>query len=241
MKKVVSFKPFWFLSSLMGNHNRYRGEVLAYAPVHGTGAAVVTLTPTDAGAGEREFDEDDVEVWRGDREVLDAPAPPAPPPAPAPARTEAPAPAPPPAPARAEAPAVITSAAPRPVGAYPHARRFGELLFVSGMGPRQPGTDAIPGGPIRDADGNPLDYDVRAQTRAVIANLGAVLEAAGGGLEDILDVTSYLVDMDRDFAGYNEVYAELLGHVGATRTTVAVRALPTPIAVELKVIARARP
>jgi reactive intermediate/imine deaminase len=247
VKKVVSFKPFWFLSSLMGSHNRYRGEVLAYAPVHGTGAAVVTLTPTEAGAGEREFDEDDVEVWRGDREVLDPPAtaPPAGQTAPTPA--PAPAPAAPNAAAHTTAapaaadPRVTTTAAPRPVGAYPHARRHGDLLFVSGMGPRQPGTDAIPGGPIRDAAGAPLDYDVRAQTRAVIANLRAVLEAAGGGLEDIVDVTSYLVDMDRDFAGYNEVYAELLGHVGATRTTVAVRALPTPIAVELKVIARARP
>lgn len=136
--------------------------------------------------------------------------------------------------------AVRVDGAPKPVGPYPHARREGDLLFVSGMGPRQPGTDAIPGGPIRDAAGAPAPYDVRAQTRATIENVRRVLEAAGGSLDDIIDVTCFLVDMDRDFKAFNEVYAELLGRVGPTRTTVAVRALPTPIAVELKVIARAR-
>ncbi len=135
---------------------------------------------------------------------------------------------------------VRADSAPKPVGPYPHARREGDLLFVSGMGPRQPGTDEIPGGPIRDAAGAPAPYDVRAQTRATIENVRRVLEAAGGSLDDIIDVTCFLVDMDRDFKAFNEVYAELLGRVGPTRTTVAVRALPTPIAVELKVIARAR-
>lgn len=135
---------------------------------------------------------------------------------------------------------IHSDSAPRPVGAYPHARRFGGLLFLSGVGPRQAGSDAIPGGPIRDADGQPRDYDVRAQTEAVIANVRAVLEAAGGALEDVLDVTVYLVDMDRDFAGFNEVYAKHFTGIQAARTTVAVRALPTPIAVEFKVIARAR-
>lgn len=127
------------------------------------------------------------------------------------------------------------------MGAYPHARRVGELLYLSGVGPRQAGTDAIPGGPIRDGDGQPLDYDIRAQTRAVIENVRKILEASGSSLDRVLDVTSFLVDMDRDFAGYNEVYAELLGPVGPTRTTLAIRALPTPIAVELKVIAAAGP
>jgi len=133
--------------------------------------------------------------------------------------------------------AVHTDRAPRPVGAYPHARRVGDLLFVSGMGPRQPGTDAIPGGPVRDPSGQPLPYDVEAQTRAVIENVRRVLEAAGARLEDVVDVTVFLVDMQRDFATFNRVYAELLGPIGPTRTTVEVRALPTPIAVELKVIA----
>lgn len=127
--------------------------------------------------------------------------------------------------------------APRPVGAYPHARRVGDFIFVSGMGPRQPGTDLIPGGPIRDADGRALPYDADAQTRAVIENVRIVLEAAGARFDQIVDVTAFLVDMDRDFESFNRVYGEFFADVGATRTTVAVRALPTPIAVELKVIA----
>jgi len=133
--------------------------------------------------------------------------------------------------------AVDAAGAPAPVGAYPHARQVGNLLFLSGMGPRQPGTDAIPGGPIRDPDGVPREYDAAAQTRATIANLRAVLEASGASLANLVDVTVFLVDMDRDFATMNEVYAELIGPHRPTRTTVEVRALPTPIAVELKAIA----
>ena len=132
---------------------------------------------------------------------------------------------------------VRTDKAPKPVGAYPHARRVGDLLFVSGMGPRQPGTDVIPGGPIRDAEGRPAAYDVAAQTAAVIGNVRAVLEAAGSRLEDVVDVTVFLVDMQRDFASFNAVYAEHFAAIGPTRTTVEVGALPTPIAVELKCVA----
>jgi 2-aminomuconate deaminase len=133
--------------------------------------------------------------------------------------------------------AIRADNAPKPVGAYPHARRVGDLVFVSGMGPRRPGTDEIPGGPIRDAHGQPLPYDIEAQTRSVIANIAAVLEAAGSSLGEVVDVTVFLVDMQRDFAQFNAVYGELLGPIGPTRTTVEVRALPTPIAVELKCIA----
>ncbi|HHO53586.1 MAG TPA: RidA family protein [Deltaproteobacteria bacterium] len=132
---------------------------------------------------------------------------------------------------------IHTDQAPAPVGPYPHARRVGPLIFVSGMGPRQPGTDTIPGGPIRDRAGQPLDYDVCAQTRATIENIRTVLVAAGSCLEDVVDVTAFLVDMDRDFDRFNRTYSELFGEIRPTRTTVAVRALPTPIAVELKVIA----
>ena len=134
---------------------------------------------------------------------------------------------------------INTDTAPKPVGAYPHARRVGELLFLSGVGSRTPGTDAIPGGPIRDADGNPTDYDIRAQTEQCIANVKAVLAACGSSLEKVVDVTAFLVDMDRDFKGYNEVYARHFGGIQAARTTIAIRALPTPIAVELKVVALA--
>jgi len=134
---------------------------------------------------------------------------------------------------------IRTSKAPDPVGAYPHARRHGDLLFLSGVGPRQAGTNSIPGGPIHDSAGNANDYDMRAQTEAVIANVKAVLEACGATLEDVLDVTVFLVDMDRDFKAYNEVYAKHFTSVQAARTTIAIRALPTPIAVEFKVIAKA--
>lgn len=230
VRKVVSFKPMWFLSTLLGAHNHHHGEVLAYEALHGAGGAVVGLTPTGQPAGDKEFDEDDVEVWRGNREVLepagdddlDVPD----------ASLAAAVTSP-----RERGDRVTTSAAAEPVGAYPHARRVGDLLYLSGVGPRQPGTNAIPGGPIRDAAGQSLPYDVAAQTRACIGNVRAVLEAAGASLADVVDVTAFLVDMDRDFAAYNEVYAELLGAIGPTRTTLAVRALPTPIAVELKVIA----
>jgi len=134
---------------------------------------------------------------------------------------------------------IRTHKAPDPVGAYPHARCHGDLLYLSGVGPRQAGTNAIPGGPIHDADGNPNDYDIQAQTEAVIANVKAVLEACGATLDDVLDVTVYLIDMDRDFKGYNEIYAKHFTTVQAARTTLAIRALPTPIAVEFKVIAKA--
>lgn len=225
--KVVNFKPMWWLSATLGQHNRYTGQVHAYAPVHGTGGAVVTLTPTRGGVGDKEFDEDDVEVFQGDRNVLDT------------AQAAGPTPAEAPAPSPSD-PSIIrvdAANAPKPVGAYPHARRVGDLLYLSGVGPRQPGTDAIPGGAIVDAHGEPQDYDVEAQTRAVIENVKAILEAAGSSLDRVVDVTSFLVDMDRDFAGYNRVYKEYFEPIQAARTTVAITALPTPIAVELKVVA----
>lgn len=132
---------------------------------------------------------------------------------------------------------IMAKGAPAPVGAYPHARRVGDLLFLSGVGPRQPGTNAIPGGPIKDADGNPRDYDMAAQVRATIENVKTILAASGSSLEHVVDVTSFLIDMDRDFQTYNEVYKEYFGEIQATRTTIAITALPTPIAYEIKVIA----
>ena len=93
--------------------------------------------------------------------------------------------------------------------------------------------------PIRDASGAPLDYDIEAQTRAVIENVKAILEAAGSSLEKVVDITTFLVDMDRDFATYNRVYREYFQNIQPARTTVAISALPTPIAIELKVLARA--
>jgi reactive intermediate/imine deaminase len=133
---------------------------------------------------------------------------------------------------------IDVAAAPKPVGAYPHARRHGNLLFLSGIGPRTPGTNEIPGGPIRDGNKNPLSYDVEAQTRQVIENVRTVLKGCGADLEHIIDVQVFLIDMDRDFAKFNKVYGEFFKDIQATRTTIAINALPTPIAVEFKVIAK---
>lgn len=135
--------------------------------------------------------------------------------------------------------AIRTGSAPAPVGAYPHARRVGDLLFLSGVGPRTPGTNAIPGN-VHDADGRLVAYDIEAQCRQVFANVRAVLEAAGACWEDLVDVTVFLTDMARDFAAYNRVYAEHFPDPATApcRTTLGITALPTPIAVELKCIAR---
>jgi 2-aminomuconate deaminase len=133
----------------------------------------------------------------------------------------------------------IAEGGPSAVGAYPHLHRVGDLILVSGMGPRQPGTNEIPGGPIKDDEGNPMDYDIKAQTHAVINNIRVILEEYGSGLEKVVDILVFLTDMERDFNGYNEVYAEYFSETLPARTTVSVNALPTSIAIELKVIARA--
>lgn len=129
-----------------------------------------------------------------------------------------------------------TDKAPSPVGAYPHARRVGDLLFLSGVGPRKPGTDKIPGVEL-DAAGNITSYDIEAQCRSVFENVRNIVEAAGSNWEKIVDVTVFLTNMKADFATFNRVYAEHFTTDRPTRTTVEVGALPTPIAVELKVIA----
>ncbi|DAC56785.1 MAG TPA: hypothetical protein HA354_06565 [Candidatus Poseidoniaceae archaeon] len=209
------------------NRNNLTGKVLAYEAIHGAGCAVVNLNPAQSGFGNKEYDEDDVEVYSGERGVLDTTKPAEIESSEGPALWD---------PTEAEG-SVNTKSAPKPVGAYPHARKVGDLIYLSGVGPRQPKTNEIPGGPIHDSDGNALDYDIRAQTQAVIDNIARILEEAGSSINNVLDVTSFLIDMDRDFQGYNEVWAETLGKVGPTRTTLAIRALPTPIAVEMKVIA----
>lgn len=130
----------------------------------------------------------------------------------------------------------ISPRGPEPVGPYPHARRVGNLLFVSGIGPRRRGERQIPGVTL-DAAGNAVDYDIAAQCRACFDNIRMIIEDAGGRWENIVDVTSFLTNMQRDFAAYNKVYEEYFGHVRPTRTTVEVTALPTKINIELKVIA----
>jgi 2-aminomuconate deaminase len=132
--------------------------------------------------------------------------------------------------------AVRTDRAPKPVGAYPHARRVGQLLFLSGVGPRDARDDSIPGN-VYDAAGKLVAYDIEAQCRAVFANVRAILEASGARWEDLVDVTVYLTDMARDFAAYNRVYAAHFATAQPCRTTPGITALPTPIAIELKCVA----
>jgi 2-aminomuconate deaminase len=122
------------------------------------------------------------------------------------------------------------------VGAYPHARRVGNLLFLSGIGPRKRGSKEIPGVTL-DTNGNIVGYDIEAQCRSVFANVRAVLEDAGSSWENIVDVTVFLTHMRDDFPAFNRLYAEYFQGNQPTRTTLEVNALPTPIAVELKVIA----
>ncbi|HNV07842.1 Rid family hydrolase [Dokdonella sp.] len=131
---------------------------------------------------------------------------------------------------------IVTDAAPKAVGAYPHARRVGNLLFLSGVGPRRAGDNSIPGN-VHDEQGRLVSYDIEAQCRQVFANVRAVLEASGARWEDLVDVTVFLTDMQRDFAAYNRVYAEHFTTAQPCRTTLGITALPTPIAIELKCIA----
>lgn len=133
---------------------------------------------------------------------------------------------------------VTTDTAPKAVGSYPHARRVGALLFLSGIGPRTPGSNAIPGNQYA-ADGSLTDYDIEAQCHSVFANVRAVLQASGADWGDLVDVTVYLTDMARDFAAYNRIWAEYFPDPerAPCRTTLGISALPTPIAIELKCVA----
>ncbi|HEY5611732.1 MAG TPA: Rid family hydrolase [Thermoanaerobaculia bacterium] len=133
---------------------------------------------------------------------------------------------------------VMSARAPKPVGPYPHARRSGPFLFLSGIGPRQAGSDDIPG-VTRDGRGAIVDYDIELQTRACIENIKRILEDAGSSLERVVDVAVFLTNIDRDFERFNKIYREYFGEIQPTRTTVGVVALPTPIAIEMKVIAEA--
>lgn len=134
-----------------------------------------------------------------------------------------------------------TDDAPKPVGSYPHARRVGNLLFLSGIGPRDAASNEIAGNEYF-ADGRVRRYDIEAQARAVFANVRAVLEASGAAWEDLADVTVYLTDMTRDFKAYNQVWTEYFPNAATApcRTTLGITALPTPIAIELKCVAAIR-
>lgn len=238
----MGFKAIWWLGAVMGEHNKYDGKVWEYQPVWGTGSAIVELTPNERKQleWEKEFDEGPIPTFEpvagtglethnvlaegpdvhGASEMSSQDDYGG-----APERTTAPAPD-----------IIRSERAPKPVGPYPHARRVGDFLFLSGIGPREPVTGEIPG-LLRDAAGSVIDHDIEVQTRACIENIKTILEDAGSSLEKVLDVTVYLTDMERDFARFNRIYAEYFGHVQPTRTTVGVDSLPTPISVEMKVIA----
>ena len=126
--------------------------------------------------------------------------------------------------------------APEPVGAYPHARRIGDFLFISGVGPRLRGSSSIPGVEL-DELGNIKEYDIAIQTVSVFQNIKYVLEDSGSCFEDIVDITIFLTNMKKDFPIVNKLYAEYFTHIQACRTTIEINALPTPIAVELKCLA----
>ena len=134
---------------------------------------------------------------------------------------------------------VNSSRAPEPVGPYPHARRVGNLLFLSGVGPREKGTQQIPGVEL-DGTGNIISYDIEAQCHSVFRNVRNILEDAGSGWDKMVDVTVFLTNMKKDFAIYNRIYGEYFTANKPCRTTVEINALPTPIAIELKVIATIR-
>lgn len=131
---------------------------------------------------------------------------------------------------------IKTEDAAKPLGAYPHARRVGNLLFLSGIGSRSAKDNSIPG-LVQDKDGTIISYDIDKETRSCFANVKAVLEASGSSWEKIVDVTVFLTNMKNDFPVYNRIYGEYFQDIQACRTTVEVKSLPTPIAIELKVIA----
>lgn len=229
----MGFKAIWWLAAVMGEHNRYDGKVWDYQPVWGTGCGIVELTPSTKQLDfEKEFDEAPVAAFDSaggtgletHNVLAEGPD----------THRESEMSSQSDIPQRPEI--VLTSKAARPVGPYPHARRVGDFLFLSGIGPRQPVTNEIPG-LTRDAAGNITAHDIEIQTRAAIANVKTILEEAGSSLEKVLDVTVYLTDMKGDFDRFNKVYGEYFAKVQPTRTTVGVDSLPTPIAVELKVIA----
>jgi len=131
---------------------------------------------------------------------------------------------------------IISHSAPEPVGSYPHARKVGELLFLSGVGPRQKGSKKIPGVTLDDS-GNIIDYCIATQCKSVFENVKIILEDSGSSWQQLVDVQVFLTNMKEDFKTYNKVYADYFKDNQPSRTTVEINCLPTPIAIELKCIA----
>jgi 2-aminophenol/2-amino-5-chlorophenol 1,6-dioxygenase alpha subunit len=219
----MGFKGIWWLNGLCGKSNDFTGKVFDYQPIWGTGAALAGLYPKSAIVPQADWNNNELDLTERAAPVSAAMS------APAPANVAA----------SVKDHKVHAAKAPEPVGPYPHARREGEFIFLSGVGPRKQGTKEIPGVTL-DASGKLVDHDITLQTRSVIENVKTVLEAAGSRMEDVVDIQVFLTDMKRDFATFNQIYGEYFAQIGPTRTTIEVGSLPTPIAVELKVIAKVR-
>ena len=131
---------------------------------------------------------------------------------------------------------IQTEKAPEPVGNYPHARKVGNLLFLSGVGPRKPGTNVIPG-VMMDGQGIAVGHDIEAQCHSVFENVRIILEESGSSWDNLVDITVFLTNMQRDFDTYNQIYGDYFKNNQPCRTTVEISSLPTPIAIELKCIA----
>lgn len=256
----MGFKGIWWVNGLCGKTNDFEGHIFDYQPIWGTGAGLVGLYPRRAIASNPDWVNDEADLVERlkattDRSAAGVSA--------SATRLEAAAsklrerngrPAVSSVAAASASVAttvgadtnlIATSKAPPPVGPYPHARREGEFIFLSGVGPRKPGTKDIPGVKL-NAKGEVESYDVEIQTRSVMENIQVILEASGASLNDVVDVQAYLTDMKRDFQTFNRVYGEYFGSrkdasgtpIGPCRTTIEVGALPTPIAVEIKAVAR---
>ena len=238
----MKFKGIWWLNGLCGQHNDFSGQLLAYEPVWGCGAGLVALEPRraiyenhytgkDAEEGSQAAIAEELTDFEGtvQSEISSQPVA---------AGSRLPDKKPSASLLSTADDEINCQASAEPVGLYPHARRWGNSLYLSGIGPRKPGTKTIPGVTF-DEKGELVSYDIEAQTKSVIENIQAILEEAGSSLEKVLDVQVFLVNMKADFQRFNQVYNEAFKNIRPTRTTVEVGALPTPIAVEFKVIARA--
>ena len=250
------FKGMWWLNGLLGQSNNFEGKIYGYEAVWGTGAALVSLEPTvpvqaislEKSMGSEEGSQAEMVEELTNFDYLATPS--------KTAKGKASHPEPQLQTSNADSTAHLTKIVERvegtkrladyeivskgsaePVGTYPHARRYGDLLFLSGIGPRQVGSKDIPG-IIFDSNRKVIAYDIRVQTKAVIQSVQRILEDAGSSLDKVIDIQVFLTNMKDDFPGYNEVYNEAFKAIRPTRTTVEVGALPTPIAVEFKVIAR---
>ena len=228
----MGFRGIWWLNGLCGKHNDFSGRVFDYQPVWGTGAGLVGLYPKRPIRSIPGWVNDEADLVErlslgGNATVVKDSVG---------KRSQATEDAK----STADRGDKINSQkAPPPVGPYPHARRVGELLYLSGVGPRKPGTKDIPGVTL-DNEGVVIAHDIEVQTRSVVENVRNILQEAGSSLDDVVDVQVFLTDMKRDFKTFNRVYGEYFAQIGPTRTTVEVTSLPTPIAVELKVIAQPR-